>query len=148
MEQEHMIIIALLVVALYFLMMRKPCACPIRPSQGFSERYADLENALVGRIRTRSNDASPLEDAAQGGKLGVLNSPDSPISSLNYIRNRRETIPKGLDENKQGFHVRNRNHNMYQSQYVRHHLKADHRGKMMNSMIRGEGPDSAGMYSE
>ena len=133
MEQEHMIIIALLVVALYFLMMRKPCACPIRPSQGFAERFAtDATLPFGGRIRNRIG-------------LGVENDPESPISSL-YIRNRRETIPAGLDENVQGFHVRNRNHNMYQSQYVRHHLKADHRGKMMNSMIRGEGPDSAGMY--
>lgn len=139
MEQEHMIIIALLVIALYFLMMRKPCACPIRPSQGFSERYADLENALVGRIRTRSNDASPLEDAAKGGANNILNSPNAF-----HIRSR--------SQDGQGFgslqHVQSRNHNMYQSQYVRHHLKADHRGKMMNSMMRGEGPDSAGMYSE
>ena len=141
MEQEHMIIIALLVVALYFLMMRKPCACPIRPSQGFAERFENVGTEQVPVIG-----AAWIRKREDGGSLGVVNSPDSPISSLNYIRNRRETIPAGLDENVQGFHVRNRNHNMYQSQYVRHHLKADHRGKMMNSMMRGEGPDSEGMY--
>ena len=130
MEQEHMIIIALLVVALYFLMMRKPCACPIRPSQGFSERFAtDATLPFAAHIRNR---------------IGYLpNDPNSPIAR---IRSRRETIPTGLDENVQGFHVRNRNHNMYQSQYVRHHLKADHRGKMMRNMITGDGgPDGAGM---
>jgi hypothetical protein len=140
MEQEHMIIIALLVVALYFLMMRKPCACPIRPSQGFSERFENVGTEQVpvigaGWIRNRRQDES--------GTIGIVNK-ESPTS---HIRTRRETIPTGLDENVQGFHVRNRNHNMYQSQYVRHHLKADHRGKMMNSMIRGEGPDGAGMYA-
>jgi hypothetical protein len=101
-------------------MMRKPCACPIRPSQGFSERFAtDATPQFAAHIRNRIGNA-------------LLNDPNSAIS---YIRSRRETIPPGLDENKQGLHVRNRNHNMYQSQYVRHHLKADHRGKMMNSMM-------------
>ncbi len=129
-----MIIIALLVVALYFLMIRKPCVCPISPSQGFSERFATDENIQFGaHIRNRIG-------------LGVANDPNSPISSFKYIRSRRETIPPGLNENVQGLHVRNRNHNMYQSQYVRHHLKADHRGKMMRNMITGDGgPDGAGM---
>jgi hypothetical protein len=123
MEQEHMIIIALLVVALYFLMMRKPCVCPIRPSQGFSERFAtDATLPFAAHIRNR---------------IGYTpNNPESPIAR---IRNRRQDDHQGFGLN----HVRNRNHNMYQSQYVRHHLKADHRGKMMNSMM-GEpcvGPD-------
>ena len=125
MEQEHMIIIALLVVALYFLMMRKPCACPIRPSQGFSERFAtDATLPFAAHIRNR---------------IGYIPNADTPIS---HIRTRRQ------DDN-QGFglqHVQSRNHNMYQSQYVRHHLKADHRGKMMRNMITGDGgPDGAGM---
>ena len=136
MEQEHMIIIALLVVALYFLMMRKPCACPIRPSQGFSERFENVgteQDPIIGAgwNRNRRQDES--------GTIGLVNK-ESPTS---HIRSRRQ------DDN-QGFglqHVRNRNHNMYQSQYVRHHLKADHRGKMMNSMMGGEGPDGAGMYA-
>jgi hypothetical protein len=34
---------------------------------------------------------------------------------------------------------------MYQSQYVKHHLKADHRGKMMRNMMGDDGRDSAGM---
>jgi hypothetical protein len=133
MEQEHMIIIALLVVALYFLMMRKPCACPIRPSQGFSERFENVGTEQVPVIG-----AGWIRKREDGGSIGLVNK-ETPIS---HIRTRRQ------DDN-QGFglqHVQSRNHNMYQSQYVRHHLKADHRGKMMNSMMRGEGPDSAGMY--
>jgi len=139
MEQEHIIIIALLVVALYFLMMRKPCACPIRPSQGFAERFDQTEGAFgpfgptQNRIRTNTEQA--LDDQIKAKTMGLIDA---------RIRSR--------SQDGQGFgslqHVRNRNHNMYQSQYVRHHLKADHRGKMMNSMMRGEGPDSAGMYSE
>jgi hypothetical protein len=126
MEQEHMIIIALLVVALYFLMMRKPCVCPIRPSQGFG----------LEKFRFR--------DAAQDKEINEtpMGLPDArPLGA--HIRSRRQDDGQGFGLN----HVRNRNHNMYQSQYVRHHLKADHRGKMMNSMIRGEGPDGAGMYA-
>jgi hypothetical protein len=124
MEQEHMIIIALLVVALYFLMMRKPCVCPIRPSQGF------------GLEKFRFRDAAQNEEIS-ATPMGL------PNAQQLRIRSRRQ-------DDLQGFglqHVSNRNHNMYQSQYVRHHLKADHRGKMMNSMIRGEGPDGAGMYA-
>lgn len=130
MEQEHMIIIALLVIALYFLMMRKPCACPIRPSQGFSERFENVGTEQVPVIG-----AGWIRKREDGGSSGLVNK-KTPIS---HIRNREE------HDRPQGFgleYVRNRNHNMYQSQYVRHHLKADHRGKMMNSMMAGcEGPD-------
>jgi len=131
-----MIIIALLVVALYFLMMRKPCACPIRPSQGFSERFENVGTEQVPVIG-----AGWIRKREDGGSFGLVNKE----TTISHIRNRRQTDLPGLQSLQ---HVRNRNHNMYQSQYVRHHLKADHRGKMMNSMIRGEGPDSAGMYSE
>ncbi len=134
MEQEHMIIIALLVVALYFLMMRKPCACPIRPSQGFSERFEK-----VGTVQVPVFGAGWIRKREDGGAIGLVNK-ESPTS---HIRSRRQDVNQGFGSLQ---HVRNRNHNMYQSQYVRHHLKADHRGKMMNSMIRGEGPDGAGMY--
>lgn len=127
MEQEHMIIIALLVVALYFLMMRKPCACP-RVGQGFGLEKFEPPYLPNARIETVDGD--------------LVNRP-SPIS---WIRNRREDLYKGLHN------VQSRNHNMYHSQYVRHHLKADHRGKMMRNMMgrqlddKGAGPDGAGSF--
>lgn len=124
MEQEHMIIIALLVVALYFLMMRKPCACA---TEGF-ENVGTAQDQIIGAgwIRNRRED---------GGVIGLVNSPNAL-----RIRNRVDEQGFGLQR------LNNRNHNMYHSQYVRHHLKADHRGKMMNSMMRGDGctgPDCA-----
>lgn len=125
MEQEHMIIIALLVVALYFLMMRKPCVCPIRLSQGFSERFENVGTEQVPVIG-----AGWIRKREDGGSIGLVNK-ESPTS---HIRNREENDRPGFQSLQ---HVRNRNHNMYQSQYVRHHLKADHRGKMMRNMING-----------
>ncbi len=129
MEQEHMIIIALLVVALYFLMMRKACACAA-PSQGFGlEKFEQLPE--VAHIRNRIGNALPNTDTAF------------------WIRNREEG-GQGFNINKG--HVQSRNHNMYHSQYVRHHLKADHRGKMMRNMMgrqlddKGAGPDGAGSF--
>jgi hypothetical protein len=111
MEQEHMIIIALLVVALYFLMMRKPCACP-RVGQGFGlEKFEQLPE--VARIRNRIGNALPNTDTAFGSWIR------NRVGDYDAISNR----------------VQNRNHNMYQSQYVKHHLKADHRGKMMRNMM-------------
>jgi len=109
MEQEHMIIIALLVVALYFLMMRKPCACP-RVGQGFG----------LEKFRFR--------DAAQNAEI---NATPMGLPDARQLRIRTE------GSGGQGFlqHVQNRNHNMYQSQHVKHHLKADHRGKMMRNMM-------------
>ena len=112
MEQEHMIIIALLVVALYFLMNRKSCDCA-KPCQGFNiEKFSADERAL------------------QGGNPNA------------WIRKRAgdyDFISNDPTFNKR---VQSRNHNMYHSQYVKHHLKADHRGKMMRNMM-GESDDPA-----
>ena len=117
MEQEHMIIIALLVVALYFLMMRKPCACP-SPSQGFN----------IERFR---------ESAGQGE--GIVAGGSGTIARPLWIRKRQdEDLYKNIQNR-----IQNRNHNMYQSQYVKHHLKADHRGKMLRNMMGGCGDDPA-----
>jgi hypothetical protein len=59
-----------------------------------------------------------------------------------FIRNRRtDEVPAGLEFISK--HIQNRNHNMYQSQYVKHHLKADHRGKMMRNMMEGGGSNCA-----
>lgn len=123
MEQEHMIIIALLVIALYFLMMRKSCNCPMPRLQGFDMREGFQSN-------TEEVNAA-LESA--GGYLPTA-----------WIRSRRQDDCK-LSGTCAG-HIRNRNHNMYQSQYVKHHLKADHRAKMMNSMMTGAPQDSAGGF--
>jgi|LakMenE01Jun11ns_1017448.scaffolds.fasta_scaffold9867633_2 hypothetical protein len=125
MEQEHMIIIALLVVALYFLMNRKSCDC-VKPCQGFNIEKFEPPYLPNARIETAPED--------------LVNRP-SPIS---WIRNRRE-----VDDYRGLHNVQSRNHNMYHSQYVRHHLKADHRGKMMRNMMGTESPqaspqDSAG----
>ncbi len=138
MEQEHMIIIALLVVALYFLMMRKACACP-RVGQGFGiERFDDIGTSSqpiigAGWIRNR---------AVSGLVTDTTPSPTNP----NWIRKRVG------DYDAISNRVQNRNHNMYQSQHVKHHLKADHRGKMMRNMMgrqlddKGAGPDGAGSF--
>ena len=126
MEQEHMIIIALLVIALYFLMMRKSCNCPMPRLQGFDMREG---------FESNTKGINEALDSA-GGYL--------PTASSTWIRSRRQDDCK-LSGTCAG-HIRNRNHNMYQSQYVKHHLKADHRGKMMQNMM-GESPqDSAGVY--
>jgi len=133
-----MIIIALLVVALYFLMNRKPCNCPMsasRPGQGFNlERFENVGTSDVpvigaGWIRNRREN---------GGSLGLVNK-DSPTSWI-----RTEGVPQGLEF--AAARVQSRNHNMYQSQYVKHHLKADHRGKMMQNMMGESTQDSAGVY--
>ena len=120
MEQEHMIIIALLVIALYFLMMRKSCNCPMPRLQGFDMREGFENN--TEEINTALESAS-----------GYL--PTAPTASTGWIRSRRQDDCK-LSGTCAG-HIRNRNHNMYQSQYVKHHLKADHRAKMMRNMMGG-----------
>jgi hypothetical protein len=105
-------------------MMRKPCACP-RVGQGFGiEKFE--EPMTAAHIRNRIG-------------LGAVNT-DTAFGS--WIRNRREEQCLPGNPLCAG-RIQNRNHNMYQSQYVRHHLKADHRGKMMRNMM-GEpcvGPD-------
>jgi len=103
-----MIIIALLVVALYFLMMRKPCACP-RVGQGF------------GLEKFRFRDAAQNEE---------INKTPMGLPDAQQLRIRTDGQGFNIDQR-----LQNRNHNMYQSQYVKHHLKADHRGKMMRNMM-------------
>jgi len=115
-----MIIIALLVIALYFLMMRKSCNCPMPRLQGF-----DMREGFENNTEEINN---ALESAS-----GYL--PTAPTGSTGWIRSRRQDDCK-LSGTCAG-HIRNRNHNMYQSQYVKHHLKADHRAKMMRNMMGG-----------
>jgi len=133
MEQEHMIIIALLVVALYFLMMRKPCACPA-PGQGFGLERFEGPSVVEGGAWIRNR--SPIS-ASKGGKLGLLTYKGDTGYNPNY---RIRTDPDPTQGVGTLNHIQNRNHNMYQSQHVKHHLKADHRGKMMQNMMGRQDP--------
>jgi hypothetical protein len=119
MEQEHFIIIALLCVVVYMLSTRQPCGCVV---EGFEK-----DMITAGHIRSRRE-----------GGLGLVNA-DTPIS---YIRNREDT-GQGFNLGNQRINV---NNNMNQSQFVKHHLKMDHRSKMLKNMAGCEGPDCAGAF--
>jgi hypothetical protein len=120
MEQEHFIIIALLCVVIYMLLNNESCGC---------NKLEGFEQDIVSGAHIRSR--------REGGALGLVNA-DTPIS---HIRSRR-------NEEGQGFNLQriNVNNNMNQSQFVRHHLKMDHRSKMMQNMAGCEGQDCAGAF--
>lgn len=135
MENEHIIIVALLLVILLVHLNRKPsCSCQRPDLQGFlPERIRNREDGqnivTAGHIRNREN----------GGALGLVNADNTPIS---HIR-KRECSGQGFCVDNQ--RIQNRNHNMYHSQFVRHHLKKDHRQQMLQNFEGGcEGPDCAG----
>jgi len=135
METEHKIIVALLVVIIYMLSTSKTCTCGVSQgtTQGFTEGFEDIMTGAW--IRKRG-------DAEQGGSLGlVTNTTETGMNPNAWIRNRQDEQGFGLQR------VQNRHHNMYQSQLVKHHLKKDHRNKMMRNMMGESGPDGAGAYS-
>lgn len=139
MENEHIIIIALLLVILLVHLNRSRPSCPCGRSQlqGFlpehiRKREDGPQNIITaGHIRSRQQDENP-------GALGIVNK-ESPVS---HIR-KRECSGQGFCIDNQ--RIQNKDHSMYHSQFIRHHLKNDHRQKMLQNLVGGcEGPDCAG----
>ena len=126
MENEHMIIIGLLVViAILSYYTFKECeACKKANSEGFSLCQGCADTAA--RIRMKEGYGIP-GDANEAATAA-------------YIRMKEGFgIPGDANEAATAAHIRNNpNHSVQHSSHITHHLRRDHRNKMMRNMMFGQ----------
>ena len=145
MEKEHVTIIVLLVIIVLVSLKRKPSDQVSAGEAPESESQERRPGQYITAAHIRNREDIPTA-AHIRNRIG-LGAPNKP-GLTSYIRH-RETD----NQPAQGFYlgnqqIQNRNHSMYHSQFIRHHLKNDHRREMFASMdgdLVGDGnPDSAG----
>jgi hypothetical protein len=125
MEQEHMIIVGLLVViaVLSYYTFKECESCKKANTEGFG---LDLPIDASAHIRMREGYGIP-GDANEAATAA-------------HIRMREGFgIPGDANEAATAAHIRNNMNNSYQhSSHVTHHLRRDHRNKMMRNMMFGQ----------
>jgi len=142
MENEHVIIIALLLVIFLVNLNRKsPSPCDRPELQGFLPDHIRSREDIptAAHIRSRIGLAVPNTPQAFGTPQAL--EPQQAVVSQR-IRHRETDERPGQGFNLQ--RVQNRDHNMYHSQFVRHHLKNDHRQQMLQNLEGDGSADSAG----
>ncbi len=147
MENEHMIIIGLLVIiAMLSYYTFKECeGCKKARAEGFSMCQGCADTAARIRMKEGYGIPGDANEAATAAYIRMREGYGIPgdaneAATAAHIRMREGYgIPGDANEAATAAHIRNNpNHSVQHSSHVTHHLRRDHRNKMMRNMMFGQ----------
>ncbi len=137
MEKEHMIISGLLVAIaiLSYFTFRQCKKCDQMKKEGFGLAAPyEAQNAYIRHRYGIPGDAVETTNAHIRSREG-FGIPGDDVATTNAHIRTREGF--GIEGNEMKAHI-NVDNSMQASQHVQHHLRRDHRNKMLRNMIFGQ----------